>query len=207
MFNGGLAGSDPNEVRKHVEELAAAGIPPSKHVPTLYAVGAHLLTSENRIQVHADKTGGEVEFVLIWHEGHIYVTVGSDHTDFWLEKHSSPKAKNVCQNVISSRAWRLRDVEEHFGQLILESEVRVDGKWRLYQRDQAGALLGPDYWVDRLASRVETTEGLVFFSGTISALDGLVSGDAYRVRMIDPVFNRTLAHEYRCTIISGMEDF
>lgn len=194
-------------MQKHIEELAAVGIPPSKHIPTLYAVGAHLLTTDDHIQVHADKTGGEVEFVLIWHCGEIYVTVGSDHTDFWLEQYSSPKAKNVCQNVISPRVWCLHDIKEHFSQLILESEVRFDGKWRLYQREQAGALLGPGYWIDRLASRVETTEGLVFFSGTISALDGIVSGDAYRIRMIDPILDRTLAHEYRCTIISGMENF
>lgn len=146
MFNGGLAGSDPNEVAKHIYELKAIGIPPPKHIPTLYAVGAHLLTTDEHVQVHADKTGGEVEYALLWHDGEVYVTVGSDHTDFWLEQHSSPKAKNVCQNIIPSDVWRLRDVADHFGDLILESEVRVEGKWRLYQQEQAGMLsIGTEY--------------------------------------------------------------
>jgi len=47
----------------------------------------------------------------------------------------------------------------------------------------------------------------VFFSGTVPALDGLVYGDAYRVRIKDPVLNRQIEHEYRCEIISGLEDF
>lgn len=32
MFNGGLAGSDPNEVAKHIYELKAIGIPPPNRV-------------------------------------------------------------------------------------------------------------------------------------------------------------------------------
>ena len=207
MFNGGLAGSNPEEVQKHIEELADLGIPPSKFIPTLYAVGSHLLTTDECIQVHGDKTGGEVEYVLLWHDGDIYVTVGSDQTDLWLEQHSSPKAKNVCQNVIPPLVWRYEDVSGHFDALELESFVRVDGEWRDYQRDKAGALLSPAYWIDRLVDRVDSTQGLVFFSGTIPALGSLVYGDAYRMRIKDPILDRQIEHEYRCDIISGFEDF
>lgn len=207
MFNGGLAGSDADEVEKHIKELAEIGIPPSKFIPTIYAVGSHLLTNSDLIQTHGDKTGGEVEYVLIWHEDEIFVTVGSDHTDFWLEQHSSPKAKNMCQNVIPPVAWRYEDVVDHFGALEMDSDVHIDGEWRAYQRDLAGSLLPPVYWIDRLLERVDQSEGLVFFSGTVPALDGLVYGDAYRVRIKDPVLNRQIEHEYWCEIISGLEDF
>jgi hypothetical protein len=207
MFNGGLAGSNPKEVEKHIEELAEIGIPPSKFIPTLYAVGAHLLTTDQHIQVHGDKTGGEVEYVLLWHEDDIYVTVGSDHTDLWLERHSSPKAKNVCQNIIPPVVWRYEDVRDHFDALELESFVRIDGEWRDYQRDKVISLLQPSYWIDRLLDRVDGSQGLVFFSGTIPALGSLLHGDAYRVRLQDPILDRRIEHEYVCDIISGLEDF
>jgi len=207
MFNGGLAGSNPDAVQKHIDELAEAGIPPSRFIPTIYAVGVHLLTTDELIQTHGDKTGGEVEYVLLWHDGTIYITVGSDHTDFWLEQHSSPKAKNVCQNIIPPMIWRYDDVAEHFGTLKIESDVHINGTWVSYQRDLAGSPLAPSYWIDRLLDRVVQSEGLVFFSGTIPTLGSLVSGDAYRIRMKDPILNRQIEHEYRCEIISGFEDF
>lgn len=208
MFNGSLAARNHMDVERHIEELRASGvaIADPKFVPSLYAVGRHLLTSESRIQVHGDRTSGEVEYVLLWNGSDILLTVGSDHTDFWLETHSSPKAKNLCQNIISPNCWKFSDVEDHFDRIILESELCIDGKWQPYQKDTVDALLPPEYWTTDLVKRVPSTNGLVFFSGTINALTGLRIGDAYRIRMTDPVLNRCLEHEYSCDIITGIED-
>ena len=103
--------------------------------------------------------------------------------------------------------WRYEDVRDHFDALELESFVRIDGAWRDYQRDKVSSLLQPSYWIDRLLDRVDGSQGLVFFSGTIPALGSLLHGDAYRVRIRDPILDRRIEHEYVCDIISGLEDF
>jgi len=208
VFNGSFAGRDSAEVAKHIEELKASGldIPQPKQIPSLYAIGCHLMTTDDRIQTHGDQHSGEIEYALLWHDGDILLSVGSDHSDLWLEQYSTPKSKNLCQNVMSPVCWRYADVAAHFGQLRLDCEVQVGGKWKAYQRDGVAALLPPSYWIEDLVSRVDDVEGLVFFSGTINALDGLATGEAYRIKLTDPILDRSIQHEYACEIITAIED-
>lgn len=209
LFNAGWAGRDRAAVQHHIDELAVIGVPPPKHVPTLFALGNHLLTSQQIIQVHGDETSGEIEYVLFRHNGETFVTVGSDHTDRRLEKHSIPKSKNLCLNVMAPVAWPYDEVKDHFDQLILDCTVFRDGSERPYQHDTAEALLPPSYWLDLLAERLEgLNDGLVFFSGTIGTIEGLVVGDTYEFRMIDPVLGRAIAHSYSCEVLTGaIEDY
>lgn len=209
LFNAGWAGRDRAAVQHHIEELAAVGVPAPRHVPTLFALGNHLVTVADAIQVHGPDTSGEVEYVLFWHRGEIFVTVGSDQTDRRLEKHSIPKAKNLCLNVMAPVAWPYSEVQDHFDQLILDCTVTRDGSVAPYQRDVAGALIGPDFWVRDLENRLGRLEdGLVFFSGTIGTISGLVVGEAYAFALIDPVLNRSIEHRYACDILTGaIEDY
>ncbi len=189
--------------------MAAVGVPAPQHIPTLFALGNHLLTTAGAIQVHGEETSGEVEYVLFWHRGEIFVTVGSDHTDRRLEKHSIPKAKNLCLNVMAADAWPYAEVKNHFDRLVLDCSVTRGGKVDLYQHDSTGALIGPEYWITELEKRLGRLEdGLVFFSGTIGTVAGLVVGEAYDFRMIDPVLHRSLEHRYTCEVLTGaIEDY
>ncbi|MCU0560014.1 MAG: DUF2848 domain-containing protein [Desulfobacterales bacterium] len=209
MFNAGWVGRDKKALQHHIDELAKLGVPPPKHVPTLFALGNHLLTTADAIQVHGDETSGEVEYVLLWQRGEILVGVGSDHTDRRLEAHSIPKAKNLCLNVMAPTVWPYAEVRGHFEKLVLESHVVRGGSRQLYQRDACGAILEPAYWVDFLNRQLGGLEdGLVLFSGTIGTVSGLLVGDAYDFSLTDPVLKRVISHRYSCPALTGaLEDY
>jgi hypothetical protein len=208
MFNAGWVGRDKASLQHHIDELAKLGVPPPRHVPTLFALGNHMLTTAEAIQVHGHETSGEVEYVLLWHRGEILVGVGSDHTDRKLETHSIPKAKNICLNVLAPVVWPYAEVEDHFDSLVLESGVITGDSRRLYQRDVCGAILDPAYWIDLLQERLGALEeGLVLYSGTIGTVSGLVVGEAYDLSLQDPVMGRDIRHRYACPPLTGaLED-
>ncbi len=209
MFNAGWAGNDPEAVQHHIDELAELGVPAPKHVPTLFALGNFLLTTSESIQVHGEETSGEVEYVLLWHKGELLVTVGSDHSDRKLEVHSIPKAKNMCLNVMAKDVWPYEEVEEHFADLELSCFVTRQGQTSPYQQGRCRTLLQPSYWIDDVLGRAGgLTDGLVFFSGTIGTVQGLVVGERYELSMQDPVLHRTLSHQYKCEVLTGaIEDY
>ena len=209
IFNAGWAGRDRAAVQHHIDELAAVGVPAPQHVPTLFALGNHLLTTAEAIQVHGNETSGEIEYVLFWYQGEIFVTVGSDHTDRRLEKHSIPKSKNLCLNVMAAEAWPYEEVKEHFDQLDLDCSVTRKGKDSPYQHDLTGSLLGPEYWIAELQQRLgQLEDGLVLFSGAIGTVAGLVVGDAYTFHLIDPILKRSIDHHYTCEVLTGaIEDY
>ena len=209
MFNAGWAGRDKAALEHHIQELSEHGIAPPKHVPTLFALGNHLLTADDSIQVHGDQTSGEIEYVLMWHEGTFLVTVGSDHTDRRLEAHSIPKSKNMCLNVVAPDLWPLEEVRDHWEHLQLTCHVHNHGVKELYQQDSLASLLGPDYWINELRNRLAgLPEGLVLFSGTIGTKAGLISGQRYDLQLHDPVLDRTISHSYSCEVLTGaIEDY
>lgn len=204
MFNAGWVGSDRKALQHHIDELAAVGVAAPKNIPTLLALGNHLLTHSRQIQVHGPQTSGEVEWVLLWHQGEILVTAGSDHTDRKLESVSVAKSKNMCLNVIARDLWPYEEVKDHFDQLQLHCTVTRSGKISLYQEDCCGAILPPAYWIEDLEKRLGGIEdGLVLFSGTIGTVEGLVAGDRYDFKLHDPVLNRTVDHAYDCEVMAG----
>ena len=204
MFNAGWVGRDRKALQHHIDELAEVGVAPPKNIPTLLALGNHLLTHSRHIQVHGPQTSGEVEWVLLWHRKEILVTVGSDHTDRKLESVSVAKSKNMCLNVIARELWPYAEVKDHFDQLRLHCTVTRSGKVSLYQEDLCGAILPPEYWIEDLHKRLGGLEdGLVLFSGTIGTVEGLVAGDGYDFKLYDPVLNRTLGNGYTCEVMAG----
>lgn len=204
MFNAGWVGSDREALQHHIDELAAVGVAAPKHIPTLLALGNHLLTHSRQIQVHGPQTSGEVEWVLLWHQGEILVTVGSDHTDRKLESVSVAKSKNMCLNVIARELWPYEEVKDHFDQLRLRCTVTRSGMVSLYQEDLCEAILPPEYWIEDLEKRLgELEDGLVLFSGTIGTVEGLVTGDGYDFQLHDPVLKRSLGHGYTCEVMTG----
>src|SRR5690606_41751244 len=84
----GYTARDHDALRAHVNELAAIGIPAPESVPSFSPTPAGLLTHSAEITVAGARTSGEAEPVLVRHDGRLYLTVGSDHTDRDLQRAS-----------------------------------------------------------------------------------------------------------------------
>lgn len=196
MYNLGSATRDASVAVHHQEEVAAAGVQIAFDVPAprIYPIAPYALTSERVVEVHTQRSSGEVEIVLVLTGGEVLVGVGSDHTDRDLERHSIVYSKQACPNVLAPTLWRLEDVAAHWDQCVLESWV--DGE--LYQQTPTGTFLAPEDLLDVLRSRADVPDdGVVLFAGTIVALSGqLQFGTTWTFRLHDPVLDRELRHEY-----------
>src|ERR1700736_2227743 len=72
----GWTGRDAAAVEKHIKELEALGVKRPASTPIFYRVSAARLTTDAEIEVVGDKSGGEVEFVLLRHDGRMWVGTG-----------------------------------------------------------------------------------------------------------------------------------
>jgi hypothetical protein len=139
----GWTGSDEAARDAHIAELAAHGVPRPSRVPISVELSRYLLTHASEISVTSDTTSGEVEFVLIVTPDGVLVTVGSDHTDRDIERHSIPASKQACAKCLPEAAWTLDDVAPHWNKLMLRSWVWVHGVngRMLYQEASVTAIL------------------------------------------------------------------
>lgn len=200
---GGYTGRDRAEVERHIKELEGLGIPPPKEVPIFFSVASYLATVGGVIEVQGPFTSGEVEFVLLFGPGGPWVTVGSDQTDRFFERHSMPAAKQLCPKVIGGTVWPMAEVDAHWDELVLRSWVRSGRKRRLYQEASLAAMLPAATLlpgVRRHAGR--EFEGVVFFSGTVPTVGGeLIYGDAYELELADPRLGRAIRCEYTVHVL------
>jgi hypothetical protein len=67
----GWTGRDPAAVEKHIRELEALGVKRPATTPIFYRVAAARLTTDPEIEVVGERSGGEVEFVLLQHDGQL----------------------------------------------------------------------------------------------------------------------------------------
>ena len=92
----GWTGRDRGAVEEHIAELEALGVARPSSVPLFYRVSASRLTTAREIETTASSSG-EVEAVLLRHDGRLWVGVGSDHTDRELESFSVAVSKHLCE--------------------------------------------------------------------------------------------------------------
>ena len=195
MVNAGYVGKNQEEVRRHIEELAAKGIPGPKSIPVLYPVVCNVLSLDPAIEVYGNETSGEVEYVLcVVTEDEIYVGLGSDHTDRHLEEVDIPRAKQICPNLISRTVWPLAEVENHWDDLLMNANVVKDGKDSLYQEGRLGLLLNPAELMSFVKSKISgPLENLIIFSGTMGMLTGeFIFSQKFSAKLIDEKLNRRL---------------
>jgi hypothetical protein len=204
MFNAAYAGRDIEDVQHHIDEMAALGVPAPTEFPQAIALSNHLLSTTDELQLYAETTGGEVEYVLFWHQDEILLGVGSDHCDIWLERHSMRHSKNVAPNIIASEVWRFADVASYFDQLELSCDIWANGEWCPSQRDSCASLLPPDFWFEKVEANFSKADGTVLFSGTIGSLKGVQKGDGYRIKLYDPNSDRALTHRYHCHLVDEL---
>ncbi|WP_141604474.1 DUF2848 domain-containing protein [Terrilactibacillus laevilacticus] len=202
IFNAGYAGKNQESVRKHIEELAALGVPTPKNTPTLYPVSNYLAVQDKLIQVQHTETSGEVEYVLFWKNNDLYITVGSDHTDRKLESYNVPMSKQASPNVISTEAWLFDDVKDHWDQLELECWVMLDGEKQLYQKGTVSELMSPSDWDQYFSQYNIANNDNLFFSGTVNiVLQDTKFAKEYELVLHDPILNRSIRHSYLIKIL------
>lgn len=202
IYNAGYAGSDQAKVQEHIDELAKLGVPTPKTTPTLYPLSNDMLTTSSQIQVQHPETSGEIEYVLIWANDELFVTVGSDHTDRKLETFSVPMSKQAYPNIIPAEVWRYKDVQDHWNQLEFECWMTSKGKRELYQKGTCADLLPPQDWKEIFEKMQVEKNGSVFLSATINTVSNTLQfGDEYEFSMHDPILNRTLKHQYAVNVL------
>jgi len=195
----GWAGRDAAAVRHHIEELAALGVPPPSRTPVFYRIAGDRLTQAGEITVLGRHSSGEVEPVLVWAAGDLYVGVGSDHTDRDAERAGVALSKQLCPKVLGRRFWRYADVADRWDDLVLRAEVEVDGQVRLYQEGPLSALRPAEELIAlvRAEGAGALADGSVMFCGTVPALGGIARSDAFRMELHDPATGASLSHAYR----------
>ncbi len=197
IFNGGYAGRDQALVRGHIEELGKLGIPAPSTSPTLYPISHYLATTSDSVQVQNEESSGEVEYVLLYKDGKVYVTVGCDQTDRNLETFSVPKSKQAAPDVLAKDVWLYDEVKDHFEDIELECYVVVKGERKLYQKGKVGDLMLPEEWKEIFAEKGVEKDGNIFFSGTINTVSkDLIFGERYEMTMRDNKLGRSITHTY-----------
>ena len=195
----GWTGRDPVAVEKHIVELEAIGIKRPASTPIFYRVAAARLTTGGTIEVSGTTSGGEVEYLLLRHEGRYWVGLGSDHTDREVEKIGVTVSKQMCDKPIATQFWLYDDVAPHWDRLILRAFVVEDGERKVYQEGPVAAMLDPMDLVSRYTGNGALSDQTLMFCGTLAARGGVRATQQFTFEIEDPVLGRKIAHEYQVT--------
>ena len=194
----GYAGRNLEKTMEHIIELEKIGIPRPEEVPTLYPVRRNSLNQTGEIQVLGNESSGEAEIVLVFGdtEDEVFMTVGSDHTDRSLETVDINKSKQICDKPIGQTAWKLKNVIGHWDDLILTSEVMMNGEWQVYQRATISEIIPLDEIRNFLDKKNVLMKNTLVFSGTVPLLNGFKYGTAFKMSFVDKVRNNEIHAEY-----------
>ena len=195
VVNAGYTGRDQAAVQAHIDELKEKGIPAPEETPVYFPVFQEGVLQKERFDVlHEDDNTGEAEYALLYANGEVFVAAGNDHTDRKLEEVDIPKAKQVYPNFISKDVWRLADVKDHWDQIVIRSWIKQDGRKVLFQEGNLSALMGPEELMERMEEviKVESTDGLMVFSGTIASIFSIDYSPYFEVELDDTVTDRKL---------------
>src|ERR1051326_2826488 len=102
----GWTGRNVEALEAHIKELEAIGVKRPKSVPIFYRVARSLLTTAPAIEVMADKSSGEVEFVLFALNDGLWLGVGPAHTARRAETIGVILWKQLCANPVGAKLWR-----------------------------------------------------------------------------------------------------
>lgn len=188
----GWTGRDQEALEKHIVELEEMGIARPASTPIFYRVSASRLTMAEEIEVSGEDSSGEVEFVLIQHNGRLYVGVGSDHTDRKVEAYGVTVSKQICDKPLACELWAYDEVRDHWSALMLRSWL-ADGT--LYQEGLVTAMRDPSDLLPRFAPE-GLAEGTLVFGGTLAAIGGIRPTRKLTIELSDPVLGRSIRHAY-----------
>jgi hypothetical protein len=193
----GWTGRDRAAVQKHIDELAHIGVKPPATTPIFYRVSAARLTTDDTIEAVGDGSGGEVEFILLQHDGRLWVGTGSDHTDREAEKHGITLSKQMCDKPIATTFWAYEDVAGHWDRLVLRAHVSEDGKRVLYQEGALAQMIDAPGLMSRYAADGRLAEGTMMFGGALPTIGPVRATDQFDFELEDPVRKRKIGRGYR----------
>ena len=193
----GWTGRDAAAVEKHIKELEALGVKRPASTPIFYRISASRLTTEDTIEAVGESSGGEVEFVLLQHDGRLWVGTGSDHTDREVEKYGVTVSKQLCDKPIAPTFWAFDEVAPHWDRLQLRAHVTENGKRALYQDGSVAAMIDPRDLMARYTNGGALPDHTLMFGGTLAAHGGVRATKEFAFELEDPVLGRKIAHAYR----------
>ena len=192
----GWTGRDPAAVERHIRELELLGVKRPATTPIFYRVAAARLTTDAEIEVVGETSGGEVEFVLLQHDGRLWVGAGSDHTDRAVETYGVTVSKQMCDKPVAPVFWPFDEVAPHWDRLLLRAHVTENGARVLYQEGPVAAMMDPQSLIVRYAKDGRLAENSLMFCGTLAAKGGVRPTAQFAFELEDPVMQRKIAHAY-----------
>lgn len=192
----GWTGRDQAALEKHIKELEALGVARPATTPIFYRVAASRVTLASGIEAAGGESSGEVEYVLVQHEGRLYVGVGSDHTDRKVETYNVTVSKQMCEKPVASTLWAFEDVAPHWDRLVLRSWACEGAAKVLYQEGSVAAMRPPAELIERYAGSGVLAEGTLMFCGTLAAKGGIRPSPRFEFELEDPVRGVRIGHGY-----------
>ena len=193
----GWTGRDPVAVEKHIKELEELGVKRPASTPIFYRASVARLTTQGVIEATGDASGGEVEYLLLRHDGRLWVGAGSDHTDRQVETYGVTVSKQMCDKPMAAQFWAYDEVAPHWDRLMLRSYVTEGGKRSTYQDGTVAAMLPPQDLLARYGADNKMTDGTLMFCGTLAARGGVRATPNFEFELEDPVLGRKISHGYR----------
>jgi hypothetical protein len=198
----GWTGRDPAAVERHIKELEALGVKRPASTPIFYRVSAARLTTGTEIEAVGAHSGGEVEFVLLQHEGRMWVGAGSDHTDRQVETYGVTVSKQMCDKPVAPVFWAFDEVAPHWDRLKLSAHVVENGAPKVYQDGPVTAMLAPLDLIGRyLKGAGRLPDSTLMFCGTLAARGGVRPTEQFAFEIEDPVLGRKIAHAYSVRVL------
>jgi hypothetical protein len=193
----GWTGRNVEALEAHIKELEAIGVKRPKSVPIFYRVACSLLTTAVAIEVMADKSSGEVEFVLFALNDGLWLGVGSDHTDRKAETVGVTLSKQLCAKPVGATLWRYDEVRPHWDKLKLRSFVPDGGRRRLYQEGPVTNMRSPEELIRLYTGGDKLKAGTAMFCGTFAVHGEISYSGTFDMELEDPVLGRKLTHGYK----------
>jgi hypothetical protein len=193
----GWTGRNVEALEAHIKELEAIGVKRPKSVPIFYRTSYSLLTTAPAIEVMADKSSGEVEFVLYALKDGLWLGVGSDHTDRKAETVGVTLSKQLCAKPVGATLWRYDEVKPHWDKLKLRSYVPDGGKRRLYQEGPVTNMRSPEELIKLYTGGDKLKPGTAMFCGTFAVHGEISYSGTFDMELEDPVLGRRLTHGYK----------
>jgi uncharacterized protein DUF2848 len=193
----GWTGRDRAAVDHHIKELAAIGVPAPSSVPLHYQCSPSLLTQETSLQVLGAETSGEAEPFVLQIDGQVWLGLASDHTDRALEVHSVAASKQVSAKPVADRLWLLETVADHLDDIKLQSWIKQDCDWVLYQDGTLASILP----LQDLISGAGLEEGTAMLCGTLPAIGGVRPATEFKMALTDPVLGQSIEWSYKASAL------
>lgn len=193
----GWTGRNVEALEAHIKELEAIGVRRPKSVPIFYRVAYSLMTTASSIEVMADNSSGEVEFVLYALNDGLWLGVGSDHTDRKAETVGVTLSKQLCAKPVGATLWRYDEVKPHWDKLKLRSYVPDGAKRRLYQEGPVTNMRSPEELIRLYNGGDKLKPGTAMFCGTFAVHGEISYSGTFDMELEDPVLGRKLMHGYK----------